>query len=188
MSIVLRAASPQDAKDVATLVNIAGEGFPAAIWSGMCELNENAIDVGARLALRENAHYSFQNAIIAELDGEVAGLVMAHNTAESPEPMNTAAHPSLRPLTKLENQALGTRYITALATYQHFRGQGIAKKLVESAERQPGRNGMSLIMTNGNRSGLRFYMSLGYRDAAQAPVIKMDWDTDSTLWHLLRKP
>ena len=188
MKIQLRAAEPQDAKDMAKLLNIAGEGLPESIWTGLTGPNEVALDVGARMALRENVNFSWKNAVMAECEGEIAGMVLAHETSSEPEPMDQEAHPSLRPLTKLENQVPNTKYITAIATYESFRGYGIARKLLSKAEDNPGKNGMSMIMLNRNKAAMEYCVAMGYRDVAQAPVIKLNWETENTTWHLLRKP
>lgn len=188
MTIKLRPATPDDAADMAALANIAGEGLPASIWQGMTYPDETPLDVGARLAARGEGLFSWKKAVIAEIGGETAGMMISYITAAEPEPLSEDMHPIVRPLLKLENQALETRYINLLATYDAFRKQGVARFLMAEAEQDPGKNGMSLITTDRNKRGRDFYLALGYRDVAQAPVIKTNWDTPSTSWHLLLKP
>lgn len=188
MTINLRPATPDDAKDMAILADIAGEGLPSSIWQGMAYPDESALEVGARRAERSEGVFSWKNALMADVDGETAGMMISYITASVPEPLSEDMHPIVRPLLKLENQALETRYINILATYDAFRRKGVAHRLMEEAERRPGRNGMSLITTDRNARGREFYEALGYRDVAQAPVIKTNWDTPSQTWHLLRKP
>ena len=188
MTIKLRPATPDDAKDMAVLADIAGEGLPSSIWNAMAYSGETALDVGARRAVRPDAVFSWKNAVMAVIDGETAGMMMSYVTAAEPEPLSEDMHPVMRPLLKLENQALETRYINILATYDSYRRKGVAHCLMEEAECMPGKNGMSLITTDRNARGREFYEALGYRDVAQAPVIKTNWDTPSETWHLLRKP
>jgi len=188
MTVILRPANPNDASDMAALANIAGEGLPASIWQGMTYPDETPLDVGARHAAQSEGVFSWKNATIAELNGHTAGMMISYMTGSEPVPLSEDMHPIVRPLLKLENQALETRYINILATYDAYRRQGVARLLMMQAEQEPGKNGMSLITTDRNKRGREFFLALGYRDVAQAPVIKTNWDTPSTSWHLLLKP
>ena len=114
--------------------------------------------------------------------------MISYVTASEEEPLSEDMHPSLRPLVVLENQALETRYVSLLATFQEFRCKGIAHILMAEAEKSPGKNGMSLITTDKNVTGRKLYASMGYREVAQAPVIKTNWDTACDNWYLLCKP
>ena len=188
MTFQLRAATPQDARHMASLVDLASEGLANSIWCGMKKPNEAAIDVGTRLALRDNADFSWRNAKVAEVDGEVAGMLLINNPRHEPEPIDSVLHPSLRPIAKLKNMALGTKFLGVVATYEKFRGHGVAQHLFKSVETDPEKVGMSMIILDGNKKMLEYCLKLGFRDVAQVPLIKVNWDTDNTTWHLLRKP
>lgn len=188
MTIRLRPATLDDATDIAALTSIAGEGLPEAVWKGMVHRGETPLDAGARYAARMEGKFSWKNATVAEINGETAGMMISYVTASQPEPLTEDMHPIIRPLTLLENQALETRYIYVLATYEQFRGNGIAHCMLEDAEAHPGKRGVSVITTNRNAQRLAFYEEMGYRDIAQAPVIKTNWNTPNESWHLLLKP
>ena len=188
MPIELRHATVDDASSMAQLANLAGEGLPEAIWRGSAQQNETPIDVGTRAAASESGIFSWKNAVVAELDGEIAGLVVSHLTGAKEVPLSEDTHPILRPLTVLENKALETRHVNLLATFKAFRGRGVAHMLMEHAISRPGANGVSVIATDQNSYGVRFYEDLGFTQTAQAPVIKTNWNTASQTWYLMQKP
>ena len=188
MPIELRHATINDANAMARLANFAGEGLPETIWRGMAQPTETPIDVGTREAASETGVFSWKNTVVAEVDGEFAGMVISYLTGAHAVPLTEDTHPVLRPLTVLENQALETRHINLLATFATFRGRGVAHELIAHAEGRPGVNGVSVIATDKNSYGLRFYRDLGYRQSATAPVIKTNWNTSNQTWYLMHKP
>ena len=99
---------------MARLADMAGEGLPAHLWSGLAAPGETALEVGARRAARDDGVFSWRNATIAEVGGATAGLMLDYRLPETPEPLDGL--PSLaRPLQALENRALGAHYVNMLA-------------------------------------------------------------------------
>ena len=188
MSVKLRPATPEDAENIARLADIAGEGFPGAIWSSMADHNQTAFDVGARKAAKDTGVFSWKHATMAEVDGDIAGLAISYVNGDTPEVISEQTHPMFRPMVKLENEALETRYVSMLATFPAYRKAGIAQILLDDAETRPGPKGMSLITSDANLAAREFLYARGFRDAGTMPAIKINWDTPTTTWHLLRKP
>ena len=46
----IKHAEKENARDLAQLINIAGEGIPVYLWRLMIEANESWLDVGTRRA------------------------------------------------------------------------------------------------------------------------------------------
>ncbi len=187
MTPYLRPATPNDADSIAKLAIEAGEGLPASIWKGMARSSDTPMSVGVRLAKKDHGTFSWANAVVAEVDGEIAGMMISHITAETAEPFSEETHPTLRPILSLENQALETRFISLIATFSDFHGQRVAKHLAKFAYDHKGKCGLSAVVTDNNEAGLNFYQELGFELTANAPVISTNWDTDSQRWHLLTK-
>ncbi|HYN46826.1 MAG TPA: hypothetical protein VES64_09055, partial [Allosphingosinicella sp.] len=113
--ITLRAARRDDAPHLARLGNMAGDGLPAYLWARMAEPGEDAWALGERRAARDEGAFSWRNAVIAEVGGTVAGVLISYPVGDAPQPLDDLP-PMFRPLQQLENLALGTHYINVLAT------------------------------------------------------------------------
>ncbi|SEW09803.1 Acetyltransferase (GNAT) family protein [Cognatiyoonia koreensis] len=188
MTITLRPAAPEDAIHIAELADIAGDGFPSAIWASTAEHGQTAIDVGAERAKRETGVFSYKHATIAECDGKIAGLAISYINGDTPEVISEQTHPMFRPMVMLENEALETRYVSMLSTYPIYRKTGVAHALLDREEQRPGPRGLSLITSDHNIAARKFLEQHGFHEAAVVPAIKINWDTPTKSWHLLRKP
>jgi hypothetical protein len=71
----LRPARLSDAEKLAELVNYAGEGLPLYLWNKLAKPGTTAWEVGRQRAMRETGSFSFRNAVIIEVDREVAGCL-----------------------------------------------------------------------------------------------------------------
>jgi ribosomal protein S18 acetylase RimI-like enzyme len=183
----LRPARPGDAEDLARLAELASEGLASALWAGVAEPGERPLEVGARRAAGGEGAFSWRNAVMAEVDGRVAGALVAYHV-RGPAPVEEA--PALvRPLQALENRAVGTLYLNVLATYPEFRCRGVASRLLAEAERWGrGAGGLSLIVADRNLAARRLYEAFGFREAAREAMVKEGWASASADWVLMVKP
>ncbi len=188
MSMTLRPARKTDAAELAQLVNMAGEGMPLALWTGMAEDGHDPWEVGKARAERDEGSFSWRNAVVAEVDGAVAGMVITYKTAAEPEEITPDTPPVFVPLIALENKAPETCYVNVLATMPQHRRKGVARQLMAQAEEGKPTNGMSLIVAEGNATARAFYEGLGYRETARATVVEGEgWCTDHKDWILITK-
>lgn len=187
MPLTLRPARPEDAYDIARLADISGQGFTGAIWGSMADHGQTALDVGAQLAAKETGVFSWKHATICEVDDVVAGMAISYVNGDTPEVISEQTHPMYRPLVVLENQALETLYVSMLATFPQYRKSGVAAALLQDQEQKPGPQGLSLIASDQNIGARAFLAHHGYKEVAEAPAIKINWDSPSKRWHLLRK-
>ena len=187
-TIALRAALPSDAERLAELVNYAGEGLPLYLWSKMAEPGQDAWDVGHQRARRDEGSFSWRNAIIAELDDEVAGCLVGYAIPTEPEPIDPDLPAMFVPLQELENFAPDTWYVNVLATLPRCRGRGVGSHLVEHAAdiaRSEGLLGLSLIVSDANEGARRLYERLGFMETATRPMVKEDWENEGENWVLM---
>jgi ribosomal protein S18 acetylase RimI-like enzyme len=135
-------------------------------------------------AARDEGSFSWRNAWIAELDGHVAGTLIAYDIGPVPQPLDDL--PAMfRPLQALENLVPGTRYINVLACYPEFRRMGLGRLLMETQAPLAGPNGLSIIVADRNEPAIALYRSLGLSERARLPIVKEGWICDSSDWILL---
>jgi ribosomal protein S18 acetylase RimI-like enzyme len=187
-SIRFRPAAPSDARDLAELINYAGEGLPLYLWERMAEPGETAWDVGHRRALRDSGTFSYRNAIVAERDGDVVASLIGYRLPDEAENIDSDTPAMFVPLLELENLAPSTWYVNVLAVNPQMRGRGIGTELLDIAARrslETGANGQSIIVSDANQGARRLYERCGYRWKADRPMVKEDWDNPGANWVLL---
>ena len=130
-----RPAAKADASALAVLVDIAGEGLPAHLWNTLKAPGQSILEVGRERAAREEGGFSYRNAIIAEVDGEIAACLVGYRL-DDPYDLGDLeqAPPVVRPLVLLEAKARGSWYVNVLATFPEFRRCGIGIELLGIAE------------------------------------------------------
>ena len=67
-----RPGTNADAAALAVLVDIAGEGLPAFMWSRLKASGQLVLEFGRERARRDTGGFSHKNAVIAEIGGEIA--------------------------------------------------------------------------------------------------------------------
>lgn len=186
-----RRAVPDDAKALAELGDMAGDGMPLYIWSGMAESGQSPWDVGRERAGRETGSFSYRNAVVVEQDEDVAACLIGYPLEDDPAPTDYSDMPPMFvPLQQLEDMAPGTWYVNVLATYPEHRGRGFGRGLLELAEAiaaDLGKSGMSIIVTDANAGARRLYERQGYIEVATRPMVKNGWRNRAANWVLLVK-
>jgi ribosomal protein S18 acetylase RimI-like enzyme len=186
-----RFATPDDARALAELVNIAGEGLPYYVWSGMTAPGQDPWDVGRQRAARDSGSFSYRNAVVREAAGGVAAALIGYPLDDDPPPADYGTMPPMFvPLQQLEDQVPGTWYINVLATYPPFRGRGYGTELLAIAEqlaRSTSRTGLSLIVSDGNPGAIRLYRRSAFVEAGRRPMIKDAWDGPGREWILMTR-
>lgn len=185
---VLRPARPDDARDLAELVDHAGEGLPRYLWGTMAGPGQSPWDVGVERARREQGAFSYRNALLIEHGGRVAGCLIGYGIDAPLEPVPDDIPPMFRPLQELENLAPATWYVNVLAVHPPYRGLGLGTRLLAEADARAGaegRYGTSLIVADANRGARRLYERLGYRERATRPMVKEGWRNAGRDWVLM---
>jgi ribosomal protein S18 acetylase RimI-like enzyme len=187
----VRDGTKNDAEHLAFLINLAGEGLPKFLWRQMAEAGQDPLAFGALRAMREKGSFSHRNATIVEIDGLVAGMLLSYPL---PDPYDTSElddYPAVvRPLVELEAQAPGSWYINAIATYEQFRGRGVASALMslcENMAREAHASGLSLIVASENKVAHGLYLKLGYREIESRPLVSFPGGPEGGQWLLMVK-
>jgi len=188
----IRSATLQDASALAELVNFAGEGLPLYLWTKIAKSGEDPWSVGRARARREEGSFSYRNATIIDQDRRVAACLIGYPLSEEPAAIDETTMPAMFvPLQQLENLAPGTWYVNVLATYPEWRNKGLGTALLNHAEKlaltSDAKKGMSVIVADNNKAARRLYERIGYRQVADRPMVKENWENPGSAWILLVK-
>jgi ribosomal protein S18 acetylase RimI-like enzyme len=186
-----RAATKADAAALAVLVDIAGEGLPAYLWSTLKAPGQSILEVGRERAQREEGGFSYRNAIIAEVDGDIAATLIGYRLDDAYELGDLGEVPEIaRPLVRLEAKAPGSWYVNVLATFPEYRRQGLALRLLRLAEeraRSSGAQALSVIVAAENERAARLYRRAGFAPAANEPAFVYPGAPCAGDWALMAK-
>lgn len=175
---LIRPATKSDAKIIAELIAESSSGVAVIEWQETAdEQNSTALEIGEAMYQNESGDYSYKNVQIAEIDGQAVGMMlcfaMPKDKQRNPDERPTINSPNVfAPYMYLEEY--NSWYVSGVAVYPEFRGQGIGSQFMQLAERQAKENGfsrISLIAFEQNTGSVRLYERLGYRIIDQAPII-----------------
>ncbi len=179
-----RPARKDDCLTIAQLYSISSDGVADYIWTQLAEPNEDILQVGARRYAREDTEFSYQNCMIAELDKQAAGMMVAFPMLPG-EPDQGESDPILEPYHKLEQP--GSLYICGVALFPEFRNQGIGSRFIELAENlalTQKLKQLSLIVFEKNTGAKRLYERCGFYEVMREPVVPhplIHYDGDALL-------
>jgi ribosomal protein S18 acetylase RimI-like enzyme len=187
----VRAATKGDARDLATLIDMAGEHLPAYQWASMASAGQSPMEVGMQRASREEGSFSYRNARIFTIDGCTAGMVLGYVLPDPYDAGDLDSYPDvIRPLIELESLAAGSWYVNAIATYDRFRGRGVGTTLMAwcmDAAQIAGTPRLSLIVAGENEGAHRLYLKLGYIELASRPLVTYPGGPAGGDWVLMVK-
>ncbi|WP_167850962.1 MULTISPECIES: GNAT family N-acetyltransferase [Tabrizicola] len=189
--MLIREAKASDAEHLVRFINMAADDLPLHFWKKSAGPGADPIAFGRERAARDSGNFSYRNAWLAEVEGEVAACLLGYPAADEPEPIDPGTPAIFVPLLELEALAPGSWYLNVLATYPQFRGRGLASALLARAEdiaREAGRSTISLIAEDTHLDALRLYRAKGYNEVARRPVVREDWQVDATEWILFTRP
>src|SRR4051812_39696478 len=107
----IRAARKGDAAAMAALVDIAGEGMPAYLWTLLKAPGQSVLELGRARAARDTGAFSWRNASIADVEGEIAALLVDYPLDDPYVIGDETDMPDfIRPLVHLEARAPGSWY------------------------------------------------------------------------------
>lgn len=189
-SMNIRKATASDAGHLVRFVNMAADDLPLHFWQRSVGAEGDPWAYGKERAARETGNFSYRNAWLCEVDGDVAACLLGYPAEDAPEPLDPDTPAIFVPLLELEARAPGSWYLNVLATYDAFRGHGCGSALLAFAEdiaRSTGCREISLIAADTHRDALRLYGAKGYREVDRRLVVKGNWQVEAVEWILLVK-
>jgi GNAT superfamily N-acetyltransferase len=169
--VKIRQAVMEDSSDIARLFLISSDGLAEYIGSLIAEPDETVAEAGARRYAREGVAFSFENCLIAELDGRTVG--MAHSFPMEADPdAKPESDPVLKPYSELEDY--GSLYLSGLAVDEGNRDAGIGTQLMVAVNRHAKEKSIpriSLICFERNDGAMRLYQRLGFREVDRRAIV-----------------
>lgn len=180
MNTVYRNATKHDARHIAELITTSSDGVAVIEWQTEADKRGNcsALVIGTETYQKADGNYSYKNCLVAEIDGQVAGMLLAFAMPDDCVPRTQKTRPTasndnvFAPYMYLEEPH--SWYICGVAAYPEYRGQGIGSHFMQRAEQQARENGLnklSLIVFEQKPQVVNFYKRLGYQIIDQAPVV-----------------
>jgi ribosomal protein S18 acetylase RimI-like enzyme len=175
-AVTFRPATREDSHKIAELFRIASGGVAEYIWSTLVPEYPGLtpLEIGARRYVREEGAFSYKNCTVAELGGEVIGMLHAFpmenrlEQKEADEPLD----PILEPYARLE--VPGSYYVSAMAVFTEHRGKGLGTQMLKIAEdeaRESGYRKVSLLVFEQNEEAIKLYERNGFEAVDRAPVV-----------------
>ncbi|MEH7238552.1 GNAT family N-acetyltransferase [Bacillus sp. JJ1562] len=165
-----RSAVKKDAKKAVELIHIAITDIAEQL-TGQTK-KENIRETLAHFFREENNRLSFQNIIVADILGEVAGIIITYPGEDA----SRLDEPILKRLRKkrrddeifLDKEAdEGDYYVDTICVDDRFRGYGIGTMLLKEAEKtalQKGYPKVSLNVAKDNPNAKKLYTRMGYKE------------------------
>lgn len=173
--IAIRPARKSDAAEIALLVNIAVHGGIAQGWAHAAEAEGtyDPIEVG-RLDMMTGDEFGWRNCTMAEVDGEVTGMLLGYRKDDAFTPVGPEVTGFMRPIEELEAEGNGTWFISMLGVHVGWRGKGVGSALLEVADIKRAESkakGVSLIVEDSNEGARRLYERRGFAVRTSRPMV-----------------
>ena len=176
LDLTTRPARKSDASEIALLVNIAVHGGMVRRWAA----DESAadtydpIEVG-RLEMMTDDEFGWRSVTMAEVDGEVAGMMLGYRKPDIFEAVPDNVTGFMRPIEELEAEAAGRWFISMLGVHAGWRGKGVGSGLLAIADAKCAEttaSGAALIVEDANDGARRLYERKGYAVRSRRKMVK----------------
>ena len=182
--ISIRLATAEDAATIARAVAMAiGNEESLRAYCG-----EEYLTLLTEIAALAATQYSWQQALIAEVEGSPAGAIVGYDGAQLAA-LREGTFSVLRkrlgrqPYISNETEA-GEYYLDSVAVWPEYRGLGIGRELIEAfceRARHKGHERVGLIVDCENPTAERLYLSLGFERVDSRLFF------GHRMWHLQRR-
>jgi ribosomal protein S18 acetylase RimI-like enzyme len=183
----LRPFRREDAAVVARLNNAASGGLHLHHWQEKAGTEGDPWEIGR---LRQIGRMEDGQIMVVVDRGEGVEAALLGNPI-GPEPMELPEGGIYLPVLELQNLVLGSWYLNMLATVESARRQGLARRLLDTAEtiaRASGNDLICLVVSDAKAPARALYAAHGYTERARRPIFKGGWDGPGDDWILLTKP
>jgi ribosomal protein S18 acetylase RimI-like enzyme len=179
--ITIRPATEADAALIAQVVAMAiGDEEGVRHYCG-----EQYLDVLADIASQSDTQYSWQQTLVAEVDGEAVGAVVGYDGGELSR-LREGTYGVIRKTIAeaqpiIDETEAGEYYLDSVSVLPHFQGRGIGRVLVAafcSKAFAEGHQRVGLIVDRENPRAESLYASLGFRRVGTKPFF------GHKMWHL----
>jgi len=163
MDILYRRGKIEDCSKIAEGINLASGGIVEFLFHGLLE-NNTVAEIMADFLRAETGYDSYKNAIIAECQGTIVGIVYSYPAKFHEITEETKAFfPSDRLILLADffnSRVDHSLFLDSIYVDESFRGQGIGSKLIALTKAKAKENGylqLSLMVMNENMVARRAY-------------------------------
>ncbi len=185
-SVTLRSARRDEASAIARLIMVAMNHECCQNFAGPDHSLADFHRMMTGLVEMERSQYSHRNTIVAEVGGELAGIVVSYDGGDLlslREAFIRAARCHLgRDFSDMDEETrAGEHYVDSLAVVEHCRHQGIASRLLRAViERHGDRQPIGLLVDQGNPAAEKMYRRVGFDVVGETewgghPMRHMQW-------------
>ncbi len=181
MTLIIRPAISTDAPFIAKSIAMAiGDELTLKNYCG-----QKYLGVLEEIVKANNTQYSYQNSLVAEIEGKVIGAIVGYDGAKLLElrtetfaiiKKHIGFTPDMEPETEV-----GEFYLDSIAVLPEFRGRGIAKNLILTLSNKAfseGHKNVGLLVDVENTNAEKLYHSLGFARVNQKSFL------GHKMWHL----
>jgi len=182
MDILYRSGKLEDCSKIAEGINLASGGIVEFLFHGLLD-NNTAVGAMTTFLATETGYDSYKNAIVAEYQGEIVGIVYSypakfHEISEDAKnffPKDRLALLADFFNSRVENSLL----LDSIYVDEKFRGRGIGNRLILLTKQKAQKNGhkqLSLMVMNENIIARRAYERNNFKivkhiDVKEHPLI-----------------
>jgi len=163
MDILYRIGKPEDCAKIAEGIDLASGGIVEFLFHGLLE-NHTAPQVMADILHDEIGYESYKNAVVAEYQGEIVGIVYSYPAKYheiSEETRRFFPSDRLELLADFFNSRVeDSLFLDSIYVDENFRGRGIGNKLIALTKQKAKESSykkLSLMVMNENMIARRAY-------------------------------
>ncbi|WP_316804378.1 GNAT family N-acetyltransferase [Pedobacter nototheniae] len=166
---MIRYAKPEDSKAVAPLI-VQAMGDLAFKFANSNNFSE-VIALFEYFFEQKGNQYSYENTLVFENDGEVAGSINAYDGAKilelrAPFLQYLTEHKGLKNFNPEPETEAGEFYLDTISVSEKIQGKGIGKRLIKAGLEwavKLGHKKTALLVDKKNEGALKLYLKMGFK-------------------------
>lgn len=187
-----RAGRPEDASDLAILLDAASRRIASWYWSTMAAPGQSWFEVGRGRILNQPETTSYhRNWHVAEAKGRVVGAFFGFSVPDPYDRLDlNELPPPLRAMFELEVVAKGCWLLQALALFPEERGKGYGPAVIAracEAARDASHRRIALEVESPNLGAISLYRKCGFVDWERRTYVPFPGSDDEGDWILMVK-
>jgi GNAT superfamily N-acetyltransferase len=190
--INFRMGEERDAAAIARFYNMANNGLSEIWWGKQAKPNETWLDAFIRDIKLQNSIAYYARSVVAEVDGKVAGLLIAFPQEEIPPAEMLSSLPSSElSILELRRLAEGSMFIAVVAVDEKHRGNGIARHFINMSMHVASISNLkeaSVIIHESNKEWLDSFLRRGFKERAREKVGDHAFYPQDSSWVLITCP
>jgi GNAT superfamily N-acetyltransferase len=190
--LAFRAGRPEDASDLALLLDAASRRLASWFWSTLAAPGQSWFEVGRDRILNQPDTDSYHSKWhMAEAEGRIIGALFGFSVPDPYDRLDLNALPApLRAMFELEVVAKGCWLLQAVALFPEQRGKGYGPALIEhacQAARDAGHRRIALEVESPNTGAISLYRKCGFTEWERRPYVPFPGSDDEGDWILMAK-